>query len=84
MDQAVETKEKVIHVFVQVDRNTQRKLDFTDDHVTGAQIKQKAGVPLENDLAQRNGQKLDLVTNEATIPIKEGDHFAVFPPGTIS
>ena len=84
MSNVLETPIKTIHILVEIDRNTQKKLDFDQESVTGAQIKQKAGIPLENDLAQRHGQKLDLVTNEATISIKNGDHFVVFPPGTIS
>ena len=82
MSQVVEIK--LIHIFVEIDRHTQKKIDFEQDQVTGAQVKQKAGVPLEDDLARRNGQKLDLVTNGETITIKEGEHFVVFPPGTIS
>ena len=84
MSQVIETPAQVIHIFVEIDRNTQKKLDFDTDEVTGAQIKTKAGVPLEDDLARRHGQKLDLVTNEQTISIKNGEHFVVFPPGTIS
>jgi hypothetical protein len=52
--------------------------------VTGRDIKTRAGVPLENDLARRQGQKLELVTNEQTITIENGDHFVSLPPGTIS
>jgi hypothetical protein len=74
----------MIHIFVEIDRHTQKKLDFDRDRVTGSQIKEKAGVPLEDDLARRSGQKLDLVTNDQTIIIKDGEHFVVFPPGTIS
>jgi hypothetical protein len=84
MAHVLETPIKTIHIFVEIDRDTQKKVDFQQESVTGAQIKQKAGVPLDNDLAARQGQKLDLVTNEATINIKNGDHFVVFPPGTIS
>lgn len=84
MPQVAEIHTQIIHIFVEIDRHTQKKLDFDQDQVTGAQIKDKAGVPLEDDLARRNGQKLDLVTNGETITIKDGEHFVVFPPGTIS
>jgi len=73
-----------IHIFVEVDRNTKKKLDLSDESVTGAQIKELAEVPLDNDLAKRQGQKLELVTNDVPITVKNGDHFIVFPPGTIS
>ncbi len=73
-----------VHIFIEIDRNTQLKLEFDTDQVTGRQIKEKAGIPLDNDLARRQGQKLELVTNDQTIQIKDGDHFVSLPPGTIS
>ena len=80
----METATEVIHVFVEIDRRTNKKLEFHSDQVTGRDIKQQAGVPLDNDLARRQGQKLELVTNEQTITIKDGEHFVSLPPGTIS
>lgn len=80
----IETDIKTIHIFIEIDRNTRKKLEFVTSEVTGRQIKDEAGVPLENDLARRQGQKLDLVTNDQPITIKNGDHFVVLPPGTIS
>lgn len=80
----METAIKTIHIFVEIDRNTKKKLEFETSETTGRQIKEAAGVPLENDLARRHGQKLDLVTNDQPIEIQNGDHFIVFPPGTIS
>lgn len=79
-----ETEVDLIHIFVEIDRKTRKKLEFSTPEVTGRQIKEQAGVPLENDLARRQGQKLDLVTNDQPITIKNGEHFVVFPPGTIS
>ncbi len=73
-----------VHIFLEIDRNTKKKLEFDTDQVTGRQIKEKGGVPLENDLARRQGEKLELVTNDQTITIKNGDHFVSLPPGTIS
>lgn len=73
-----------VHIFVELNKNDKRKLEFDNDHVTGLQIKQRAGVPAENDLARRQGQKLELVTNDQTIEIRNGEHFVVLPPGTIS
>ena len=80
----METAVKTIQIFVEIDRNTQKKLEFGTSEVTGRQIKEAAGVSLDNDLARRQGQKLDLVTNDQPITIKNGDHFVVLPPGTIS
>jgi hypothetical protein len=80
----IETEVELIHIFVEIDRKTRKKLEFSTSEVAGRQIKEQAGVPLENDLARRQGQKLDLVTNDQPITIKNGEHFVVFPPGTIS
>ena len=60
------------------------RLKFESSQVTGREIKERADVPLDNDLARRRGQKLDLVTNEETITISNGDRFVSLPPGTIS
>lgn len=73
-----------VHIFVELNKNDQRKIEFDTDHVTGLQIKQKAGVPADYDLARRQGQKLELVTNDQTIEIKNGEHFVALPPGTVS
>ena len=73
-----------VRVFVQVDKDTQVKVEFDTSEVTGQQIKEKAGVPLENDLARRQGQKLELITNDQPITLKNGEHFVSLPPGTIS
>lgn len=68
-----------IHIFVD-----HQKIEFETNHVTGREIKERANVPLEHDLAWKVGPNLELVTNEQTIIIKVGDHFYVLPPGSIS
>ena len=73
-----------IHIFVELNKNDKKKVEFDSDHVTGLQIKERAGVSAEYDLARRHGQKLELVTNEQTVEIKNGDQFVALPPGTIS
>ncbi len=73
-----------VHIFVELNKNDKRKIEFDMDHVTGLQIKQQAGIPTDYDLARRQGQKLELVTNDQTIEIKNGEHFVALPPGTIS
>ncbi len=73
-----------VHIFVELNKNNQKKIEFHTDQVTGLQIKVAAGLPADHDLALRVGQKLDLVTNEETIQIKDGEHFVALPPGTIS
>ena len=78
------TASTTIHIFVELNKNDTRKIEFDTDDVSGLQIKQKAGVPTDYDLARRQGQKLELVTNDQTIEIKNGEHFVALPPGTIS
>lgn len=73
-----------ILIFLEIDRTTRKKLEFDTDQVTGRQIKEKGGVPLEDDLARRHGDQLELITNEQVIRIKNGEHFVALPPGTIS
>lgn len=76
--------EKTIHIFVEITKTDQRKLEFNQDQVTGRQIKEAAGIALDSDLAARIQGKLVLVTNGETVTIKEGEHFVVLPPGNIS
>lgn len=76
---------RIIHVLVEVE--TQKppvRLEFDTPEVTGRTIKNRAGIPLDNDLARRQGQKLELVTNDGGITIENGDRFVSLPPGTIS
>jgi hypothetical protein len=69
---------------VELNKNDKKKIEFDTDHVTGLQIKQRASVPDDYDLARRHGQKLELVTNDQIVEIKNGEHFVALPPGTIS
>ena len=81
----VETKvEKMIHIFVEFSKTDQRKVEFDTDHVTGAQIKEKAGVPANNDLGRRVQGRIEFVADDQQIEIKNGDHFVLLPAGTIS
>ena len=73
-----------VHVFIEIDRHKQEKLEFDNPEVTGRQIKEKAGVPLGDDLALRNGQKLEQITDDQVVTLKNGDHLVALPPGTIS
>jgi hypothetical protein len=79
-----DTKVHTIHIFVDVSKTDHRKVDFNTDRVTGLQIKQGAKVPVEDDLAQRRHGQLELVQNDETVTITEGEHFVALPPGTIS
>ena len=74
----------LIHIFIEIDRHKQEKLEFDTTEVTGRQIKEKANVPLDDDLALRHGQKLELITNDQPVTLKDGEHFVALPPGTIS
>ena len=74
---------EVTHVSVEIDGRTE-KLCFDTTEVTGRQIKERAGVPSDYDLARREGEKLTLVTNESRISLVDCDRFVALPPGTIS
>jgi len=73
-----------IHIFVEFGHNATKEIEFYTDRVTGLQIKEKAGVPSDDALARREGQKLVPVSDNETIIINEGDHFVVVPPGSVS
>ena len=73
-----------IHIFVEVTKTDKRKVEFSQNEVTGAQIKTAAQVPLDSDLAQRKEGQIVLVKNDETITIKNGDQFVVLPAGSVS
>jgi hypothetical protein len=73
-----------IHIFVEIDRNKQVKVEFDTDEVTGLQIKQKAGVPLDYELARVEGNRRIAVADEQVIEIKNGEHFIAVPSGNVS
>ncbi|MBZ5694387.1 MAG: hypothetical protein LAN36_03395 [Acidobacteriia bacterium] len=75
---------KAIHILLEIDRHTTKRLEFSSDDVTGRQIKEAGGVPLTDDLAIRHGDHLELVTNDQQIEIHDGERFVALPPGTIS
>jgi hypothetical protein len=81
MSTAVHT---AIHIVVEVSKTDKRKLEFNHSEVTGQEIKEKANVPIDSDLARRVESKLELVANDEKITIKNGDQFVVLPPGSIS
>lgn len=73
-----------VHIFVEFSHNNTKEVEFHTDRVTGLEIKQKAGVPSDDALARREGQKLVPVADNETLVITEGEHFVVIPPGTVS
>jgi len=84
MSVEADSVKQVIEIVVVIDRLNRRELEFRTDRVTGGEIKLRAGVPPEDDLALKRDGKLELVTNGEPITIFNGEHFFVFPPGTIS
>jgi hypothetical protein len=79
-----QTAATTIHIFVEIDRHNQVKVDFDTDRVTGLQIKQKAGVPPDYELARVQGNRRIVVADNETITIKEGEHFVAVPSGNVS
>ncbi len=53
------TTTKVTHILLEIDRHTTKRLEFETDDVSGKQIKEAGGVPLDDDLAIRRGERLD-------------------------
>jgi hypothetical protein len=80
----MEMEKDVVRIIVEVTREDHRKVEFDRDEVTGREIKTAAGVPIETDLAARRRGQLELVTDDETITIANGDQFVVLPLGTIS
>lgn len=79
-----ETHITTVHIFVEIDRNKQVKVEFETDHVTGSQIKQKAGVPADYELARVDGNRRIAVGDDQVIEIKNGEHFIAVPSGNVS
>jgi hypothetical protein len=74
---------KEIHIIVEITRTDRRELTFHQDHVTGREIKEKAGVPPESELFANQEDEFHVVPNEETITIRNGERFAVLPHGAI-
>jgi len=72
-----------VTVFVEVTKTNQVKLEYDTDRVTADRIKAVAGVPADNDLAVRHGQKLEPVPT-GEFEIHNGEHFVAVPPGSVS
>jgi len=75
---------RTIKIVVVISKHEEREIEFHTDVVTGLEIKNRAGVSPQDDLAIKRHDKLELITNEETVTIHDGEHFHVFPPGTIS
>jgi uncharacterized protein YlzI (FlbEa/FlbD family) len=70
-------KEPNVHIVVEITETDHRKVDFHEHRVTGRQIKEAAGVPLDDDLETKEDKKQ--VNNDETITITDGEHFVVSP-----
>ena len=80
----MQTQTTTVHIFVEIDRNRQVKVEFDTNHVTGLQIKQKAGVPPDYELARVEGNRRIGVPDDQVIEIKNGEHFIAVPSGNVS
>jgi hypothetical protein len=78
------THSTTVHVFVEIDRNKKVNVEFDTDHVTGLQIKQKAGVPSDYELARVEGNRRIAVPDDQVIEIENGEHFVAVPSGNVS
>jgi hypothetical protein len=75
-----EDRRKEIFIFV----NEVRVGPFETDLVTGVQIKTKAGLPLNTDLFEKQGDHLVPIANDQTVKIHENQQFVDFPPTPVS
>ena len=66
-----------IHVVVEVSDADHRRVDFHDHRATGRQIKEAADVSLDDTLQTRRDGKPEVIRNDETITIVEGEHFVV-------
>jgi len=73
-----------VHIFVEIDRHRREEVEFHTDRVTGLQIKQKAGVPLDYELARVEGHRRIAVADDEVVEIRNGEHFIAVPSGNIS
>ena len=80
----MQTQTTAVHIFVEIDRNHEVKVEFDTNHVTGLQIKQKAGVPPDYELARVEGNRRIVVPDDQVIEIKNGEHFIAVPSGNVS
>ena len=76
--------EKAIHIFVQIDHQKEVRVEFHQDRITGREIKQKAGVPSDYELAIHRGHKLEPVRDDEVIEIHNGERFIAVPGGSVS
>ncbi len=59
-----------------------RRFTTTSSLLTGNQIKQLAGVPLNYELFLVHGNESEPIGPEQEVSIKNGEHFRAVPPGT--
>ena len=60
------------------------RIEFDHTVVTGQEIKERASVPLDWDLVRRRGGGVEVIANDRTLEVKEGERFEALPPGTVS
>lgn len=86
MEQGQEAaKEKQIRITVEVD-GKDKHITFESSHVTGREIRDKAGAPLSDDLVRLihgkpSGGNIGL---DESVEIHDGDRFLALPTGTVS
>jgi Multiubiquitin len=60
------------------------KFVFITDDVTGRQIKEKAGIPLDYSLYLRHPGDNEPISNDERVELHEGEHFFSRPPSNVS
>jgi len=60
------------------------RVTFPTDDVTGRQIKEAGGIPLDYSLYLRHPGDNEPISNDEPVELHEGDHFFSRPPSNVS
>jgi len=71
------TEHKQIHIYVEIEKDDIKELEFSHDKIKGREIKEAAKLPLESDLGTKRDGEVYLVKNDETITIKNDERFFV-------
>ena len=61
-----------------------KHVTFPSDDVTGRQIKEAGGIPLNYSLYLRHPGENEPISNDEQVELHEGDHFFSRPPSNVS
>jgi hypothetical protein len=71
------TEHKTIKIYVEIEKDDIKELEFSQDKIKGREIKEAAKLPLESDLGAKRDGEVFLVKNDEIVTIKNGERFFV-------